>query len=131
MLRDYEALHAFVASHMRTPFAWGAHDCVTFAADAVMALTGEDPLKRFRGRWTSAQGAARLLERLGGLEKAVDAVLSPVAPALAQRGDVAAWRDEDGRLQLAIVEGETLVGPGLEGQARLPRAAMVLAWSAG
>ncbi|ATC34113.1 hypothetical protein CA606_18235 [Caulobacter vibrioides] len=131
MVRDYEALHLFVASHMRTPFAWGEHDCVTFAAGAVQALTGEDPLAVYRGQWRSAAEATRLIASLGGLEAAVGAVLTPVAPGHAQRGDVAGWRDLEGRLQLAIVEGDTLVGPGERGQERLPRSAMVLAWSAG
>lgn len=130
MVRNYEALHAYVASHMRTAFAWGQHDCVLFAAGAVQAQTGEDPLRAYRGRWTSERGAARVLKRLGGMEAAVNTVLSPIAPAMAQRGDVAGWLDAKGRLQLAIVEGETLVGPGPSGQLRLPRKTMTRAWSA-
>jgi hypothetical protein len=130
MVRDYEALHRYAASHMRTPFAWGEHDCVLFAADAVKAQTGVDRLAAYRGRWKTARGAARLLKRLGGMAAAVDQVLTPIAPSMAQRGDVAAWRDADGRLQLAIVEGESLMGPGEAGLMRLPRAAMVCAWSA-
>lgn len=130
MVRNYEALHAYVASHMRTPFAWGAHDCVLFAAGAVQAQTGQDPLGGYRRRWTSERGAARVLKRLGGMEAAVDGVLPSIPPATAQRGDVAGWRDAKGRLQLAIVEGETLVGPGPYGQLRLPRKAMTRAWSA-
>ncbi|ATC25215.1 DUF6950 family protein [Caulobacter vibrioides] len=130
MVRNYEALHAYVASHMRTPFAWGQHDCVLFAAGAVQAQTGEDPLRAYRGRWASERGAARVLKRLGGMEAAVNTVLQPITPAMAQRGDVAGWLDARGRLQLAIVEGETLVGPGPSGQLRLPRKAMTRAWSA-
>lgn len=130
MVRDYEALQAYLASHMRTPFAWGRHDCVLFAADAVQAQTGVDRLGAYRGRWRTARGAARLLADLGGMDAAVSGVLSSIAPALAHRGDVAGWRDADGRLQLAIVEGETLAGPGAAGLERLPRALMARAWSA-
>jgi hypothetical protein len=130
MVRDYEALHRYVASHMRTPFAWDGHCCVIHAADAVLAQTGVDKLAAYRGRWKTARGAARLLTRLGGMEAAVSTVLTPVSPAMAQRGDVAGWRDQHGRVQLAIIEGETLVGPGEHCQMRLPRAAMVCAWSA-
>jgi len=130
MVRDYEALHAYAASHMRTPFAWGEHDCVLFAAGAVQAQTGLDRLAGYRGRWTSARGAARVLASLGGLQAAVDSVLTPIAPAMAQRGDVAGWLDQDGRLQLAIVEGDAVMGPGLAGLERLPRSVMIRAWSA-
>jgi hypothetical protein len=130
MVRDYEALQGFLASHMRTPFAWGGHDCVTHAAGAILAQTGVDKLAVYRGRWSTAREAVALLDTLGGMEAAVSSVLTPIAAGMAQRGDVAGWLDPEGRLQLAIVEGDTLVGPGLEGQERLPRAAMVCAWSA-
>ena len=130
MVRDYEALHAYLASHMRTPFAWDGHCCVIHAADAVLAQTGVDKLAAYRGRWRTAIEAVRLLDDLGGMEVAVNSVLAAVAPSMAQRGDVAGWLDANGRLQLAIVEGETIVGPGLDGQERLPRSAMVRAWSA-
>lgn len=131
MIRDYEALHAYVASHMRTPFAWDGHDCVTFCANGVRVQTGRDPLGEYRGCWKTARGATALLKRLGGMEAAVSLKLASIAPAMAQRGDVAGWRDPDGRIQLALVDGETLVGPGEHGLMRLPRSAMVCAWSAG
>lgn len=108
------------------PFEWGrkANDCVAFAGGAVRAQTGIDPLKGLR--WTSQRSAMRLLSRLGGLEAAVSSRLSPVAPALARRGDIAGVV-ENGKLLLMVVEGALLVGPG---QRRAPRAAMSLAWSA-
>lgn len=130
MARDYPALVAFLRERMRTGFAWGAHDCVTFAAEAVKAQTGADPLRAVTSRWTSERGAARVLRAKGGLEAAVSSVLRPIAPAMAARGDVAGWLDEKGRLQLAIVEGETLIGPGAAGLTRLPRRSMAKAWSA-
>ncbi|PHY20932.1 hypothetical protein CSW59_06910 [Caulobacter sp. BP25] len=130
MVRDYNALVAYIAARMRAPFAWGENDCVTFAAGAVKAQTGRDPLGAIAARWTTARGAALVLRRLGGMEAAVSSVLAPIAPAMAARGDVAGWMDPQGRLQLAIVEGSTLVGPGEAGLVRLPRASMVKAWSA-
>lgn len=130
MVRDHPALMAYIAARMRAPFAWGRHDCVTFAAGAIAAQTGRDPLAAVAHQWTTRRGAARILARVGGLAAAVDGVLTPIAPAMAARGDVAAWLDADGRPQLAIVEGATLIGPGLDGLKRLPRAAMVQAWSA-
>lgn len=130
MVRDHSALVAYIAARMRAPFAWGDNDCVTFAAGAVKAQTGRDPLGAIAARWSTARGAGRVLRKFGGMEAAVSSVLSPIAPAMAARGDVAGWLDAQGRLQLAIVEGQTLVGPGEAGTVRLPRSAMVKAWSA-
>lgn len=130
MVRDHNALVAYIGARMRAPFAWGANDCVTFAAGAVRAQTGRDPLGAIAARWSTARGAAHVLRKFGGMEAAVSSVLPPIAPAMAARGDVAGWLDAQGRLQLAIVEGQTLVGPGEAGIVRLSRSAMVKAWSA-
>jgi hypothetical protein len=125
--RDYDAFVALLDARMRAPFAWGrrANDCVSFAGAAVLAQTGEDLLADLPD-WTTAIGATRALKRVGGLVAAVDARLSPVPNALAQRGDVALI---DART-LMIIEGPTLVGPGASGLVRRPRADMIRAWSA-
>ena len=115
------------------PFAWGreANDCVSFALGAVEAMTGRYDLYRAMPDWTSQRGARRALNRLGGLEAAVDGVLTPVPLAMAARGDVALVRfpGQDAEA-LMIVEGETLVGPGASGARRVRRVMMVRAWSA-
>lgn len=130
MQRDYPALMAFISSRVRTPFAWGSNDCVTFAAAAVEAMTGREIAAGIGATWSSERGAVRVLKRRGGMAAAVSSVLDSTTPGLAQRGDVAGWLDAKGRLQLAIVEGQTIAGPGPSGLARLPRSAMMRAWSA-
>lgn len=130
MVRDYRALANLIADNERTPFAWAQWDCATFAGAAVKAQTGDDALGRFAGKWSTEAGAARVLIKAGGMEAAVSTVLTPIAPSMAQRGDVAGVETPQGLL-LMIVEGSTLVGPDVDGLARLPRTAMVKAWSAG
>jgi hypothetical protein len=73
-----------------TPFQWGTNDCCTFAAGAVAAMTGIDPMAEFRGRYRTKRGAAIALGRIGTgtLSATMDGKLEPVPPALAQRGDV-------------------------------------------
>lgn len=128
--RDHAALLALIATRMRAPLAWGrgANDCVSFAAAAVQAQTGVDPLAQVPN-WRSARGAARVLRDLGGLAAAVDGVLTPVGTGRAARGDIALVEAPTGPA-LMVVEGETLIGPGPSGLVRLPRAAMLRAWSA-
>lgn len=111
------------------PFAWGssANDCVSFAAAAAGAQTGVDHLVGLE--WEDEAGAYRALDVEGGLEAAMSKRLRAIAPAMAQRGDVAGVMSGN-ELGLMIVEGETLVGPGPRGLRRRRRAEMVCAWSA-
>lgn len=126
---NYEALIDFIDGHRLTPFAWGRHDCVTFAAGAVKAATGIPILKSIKSRWRSQRAALALIDSYGGLASAVDSLLSPISPAMARRGDVAAITLENGGHRLMVVEGDYLVGPGPEGLIRQPRSEAVLAWS--
>lgn len=130
MARDHDALIRFIAERERTPYRAGRrhNDCAAYAGGAVSAQTGRNPLRGLR--WSTEAGAARVLKRLGGMNAAVSARLTPVAPASAARGDVAGVADEAFGLRLMIVEGNTLVGPGARGNKRMPRAAMIKAWSA-
>lgn len=130
MNRDLDGLLAFLDARARMPFAFGKrrNDCASFIAGAVKAQTGRDP---FRGiSWTSERGARRVAAREGGLVAAMDARFARIAPAMAQRGDIAGVEDPGFGARLMIVEGETLAGPGTRGMERNPRAAMTLAWSA-
>ncbi|HVQ09521.1 MAG TPA: hypothetical protein VMS43_13905 [Allosphingosinicella sp.] len=129
MARDHGALIGFLAKRAAMPFRWGSarNDCVSFGALAAKAQTARNPLGGLK--WGSRKEALALLDELGGLEAAVDARLRRVAPAMAQRGDIAGVADETFGLRLMVVEGSTLVGPGAHRPERLPRAMMVAAWS--
>ena len=79
------------ARHM--PFAWGTHDCAIWAFDLRRDLTGgEDVAATWRGLYTTALGALRVMRGLGwpDLEAMGRALLgAPLAtPLLAQRGDI-------------------------------------------
>lgn len=127
--RDLEALHAFIDERQATPHAWGreANDCVGFVLGAVQAQTGMAVAPAVQ--WASEREALRSIARLGGIEAAFDAHFARVAPALARRGDIAGVVDAALGLHPLVVEGATLVGPGETGNRRLPRSAMVAAWS--
>jgi hypothetical protein len=101
---------------------------VSFAAACALAQTGRDLLAGVPG-WRSRKQARAIAEAEGGLEAALDARLPRIAPALAQRGDIAALPDPLFGLRLMVIEGATLVGPGARGLERLPRREMTLAWS--
>lgn len=128
MIRNVEALIAFIASREAVPFSWADNHCVGFAAAAVRAQTGRDPMRGIR--ITTERGAAQSLSRRGGMAAAVSSRLRPIAPAMAMRGDIAGVADARFGLRLMVVEGDTLVAPGPRGNRRAPRSAMVRAWAA-
>ncbi len=93
------------------PFAWGANDCCTFAAAAVEAITGSNPMKSF-DNYDSAFAAARLVEEAGGIANLATSILGkPVSPRLAAVGDVVLLVNE-GREMLGVCNGTCVMAPG-------------------
>lgn len=130
MTRDIAALIAFIEARQNRKFRWRrGRDCVSFSGAAIAAQTGIDPLADLP-RWGNRAEALAVAEAEGGLEVAVDNRLTRIGRAMAQRGDIAGLPDDLFGIRLMVIEGATLVGPGTTGLERLPRDAMVLAWSA-
>lgn len=129
---DWDARLAAYLEPLRTrPFAWGEHDCCTFTAGAVEAMTGVDPIPEFRDRYTTAIGSARALRRYGAgtLAATLDGKFARISPPLAHRGDLIM---SSGLLGLAW--GAFLIAVGSdgdrEGLVRIERARWVdpIAW---
>ncbi|WP_291295808.1 DUF6950 family protein [Elioraea sp.] len=127
-----------IALHARTPFAWGTQDCVTFAADAVAAITGRDPIAAIRGTWSCDQGARRALDRFVGrpnIDAAVEIMAQregwPRVPALsARRGDILLLsRPREAECRLAVCAGERALCPGALGLVADPITAACKAWA--
>lgn len=73
------------------PFEWGVNDCCLFAADAIEAVTGEDPAPEFRDRYSTELGSMRVLKREGyeSIEEILRAKLGEPNPNKAPaRGDI-------------------------------------------
>ena len=91
-LPDWEArLGAVLDSYADTPFEWGVADCCLFVADAVQAMTGDDPASAYRGTYSNETGARLALKRHGKTTLVAtfdDAFGMNVAPARAHRGDI-------------------------------------------
>lgn len=131
-LEDWpERLAELVAARRDTPFRWGEHDCCLFAADAVLAITGEDPAASFRGYASEAE-AERLLGA-AGLEGTVATALADFGagachPGFAQRGDLALVVLGN-QPTLTVVVGDQIAGPGPDGLVFLPLGRALRAWS--
>jgi hypothetical protein len=101
-----------LSDHLTTigvqPFAWGSHDCCTFACDWVLAIRGVDPMQDWRGQYADAKGALRRIEERGGMVDCVSAEMKAAGLAethMSQPGDVGLVRqtfEGKERLMLAI-----------------------------
>lgn len=100
-------LRALVQARHAQPFAWGVRDCCLWAADAVLAVTGQDPAAGLRGTYASARQAVRIVRQGGGLQHLVGS-------RLAGRIDVADAIDGDVCL-LAPHAAEVIPGLGALG----------------
>lgn len=119
---------AFVAARQTMPFAWGANDCCTFAADCILAITGVDVALSEQRQQSSALQAARLLKTVGGVAGAATSALGEPMPALmAQVGDVV-LADAAGRDMLAICNGATCMAPGPAGLVHISMATARKCW---
>ena len=126
-----ERLNETVRAALARPFAWGTHDCATFAADCVLAMTGADPAARWRGTYATALGAQRALfhDGLWDLAALGDRLFGPpIAPAYAQRGDVV-LAPLDGHMTAAVVVGAIAVGPARDGLRAVAVAEATRAWA--
>lgn len=104
-----DRLAAHIAYWQAQPFVWGKGDCAYFAASWLTQLGYPAPLAGLPS-WDSALSAARVFNKLGGFEHAVQAQLAalqcPEIPrAYAMRGDLAIVWIDDRRQALAIVNG--------------------------
>lgn len=113
-------LDAFFLSRKNEPFVWGKNDCCLFAADAIVAMTGEDFAARFRGTYDDLKSAVKILREMG---KSISGLASDLAkleeiPILfAQRGDVVLIDGELGEsLGIVALDGVSIAGPGVDAE---------------
>ena len=126
-----QRLDALVQSKLAQPFAWGSHDCCTWPADVVQAITGEDPIASYRGRYATEDEAEAVLT--DGLEAEVAKCMAAFGapecpPRFAQRGDWALCRVGNELLGGAVV-GSVVMVPGMARLYAVPMGRVVRAWA--
>jgi len=127
-LKDWQQRFAeFGKARASMPFSWGSNDCCTFAAAAVEALTGENPMANAPA-YDSEFGALRLIAAAGGLRGLVSSFLGDEIPVrMAAVGDVVLVLNEGVEL-VGVCNGVNVVAPGPDGAVALPMTAAVAAW---
>lgn len=121
------ALECAIEQARHRAFDWTTHNCATFAADCLAAITGV----RVHGRFAALMASERRARAFGpALAHRVDVVLGAdrrIVPALAQRGDVLLLA-LSGHSALGICAGRSAVAVGPEGLAFVPMEAAQCAW---
>jgi hypothetical protein len=127
-LRTWQSnLQAVIAERESMPFAWGKNDCGLFAADAVLAMTGNDPAADLRGTYSSEEQANALIS--DGMVSVADKRFGArIRTNLAQVGDIGLVDTPSGPA-LAVWGGSQWLAPSRDGGlGRLPFDAAHLAW---
>lgn len=95
-------LNDYLVKTQKKSFGYGKFDCCIFAAGAVKAMTGKDPMKEFRGKYASEKESKEALKNIGKgtLYRTLTSKFGrPVPATMGQRGDIAY---DKGRLGLII-----------------------------
>ena len=128
-------LAEFGRARASMPFLWGSNDCCTFAAAAVEALSGANPMASMEPYGTEAgpkrKALRRLLRRIdkaGGLQHLVSEYLgAPISPRMAGVGDVVVVMNAGAEL-VGVCNGTSVAAPGPHGMVMLGMDAAVAAW---
>ena len=111
-------LNEYIIAAEKLEFELGTHDCCTFAAGAIEAITGEDPMPEFRDQYNDWQSAEDALDEIGydnlykTLTKKFGAAILGVK---GQKGDLAFYEGSCG-----IVLGRFAMFLGEKGYAYVP-----------
>lgn len=122
------ALSEYINAKRHEPFEYGVNDCCLFAAGAVEAMTGEDPMPEFRGKYDSLKTSIAALKEIGAgdLESTLDGKFPIVEVGFAQRGDIAFHEGSAG-----IIAGSFAWFVSDDGLERIPLEMWDKAWSVG
>ncbi|MGA9855752.1 MAG: hypothetical protein WBR29_10795 [Gammaproteobacteria bacterium] len=108
-------LTTLVQERRQQPHAWGSNDCCLFAADAVLAVTGEDKAAPLRGTYSDQAQAEKIIRDYGGLEALLTHFLGEsLGPICARRGDLVLFTAPNGLDCVGVCMGTNLVCPGDE-----------------
>jgi hypothetical protein len=123
-----DALSGYIVAKRHEPFEYGVNDCCLFAAGAVEAITGEDPMSEFRGQYDSLKTSLKAIKDIGAgtLEETMDAKFPEVEIGHAQRGDLAFF---DG--SVGVVMGGFAYFVSDDGLERINRSLWDKCWSVG
>jgi len=136
-------LDAFLRQQKDRTFEWGKWDCCLFVADAITAMTGEDPAQSLRGKYNSEDGAKSLVGEVQSHVAVGDIVeclaaeykMPEIPITRIHRGDMILFNHKRGTtLGLVGLDGISVIAVTDKGVAKIPLAmisADARAWAVG
>lgn len=128
-LSNWESnLSDYLASKREETFQYGKYDCAHFAAGAVKAITGQNPMADIDQAYDTKIGSLRVIKSLGhtNLEQVLDEMFYPCSIGFAQTGDLAF---HDG--SVGVVVGGKAVFATEIGYTMIDRSEWTKAWGIG
>ncbi len=126
-----EKLYASIDKAKTQAFEWGTHDCACFVCDCVEAMTGNDPFKELRGKYSTAAGAMRAIRKWANVNDLPALATSfwgeSIEISYASRGDVILIEYE-GNDNFGIIVGTHAVFLTPEGIISIPVNKCKMAW---
>lgn len=115
---------------MDRPWDWGAADCCTAACDVFQRLHGVDPMASLRGRYTTRQGASRIIASYGGFLAMAEALAlgSRLSPSFGDLGDIGVIEMDTGPALAVCVGADQWAGKTLTGLVTV--ASVIRCWRA-
>ena len=112
-----ENLTALIEERRNVPYKVGANDCCLFAADAILAMTGDDLAKDLRNTYSTEAEATAIVESYGGHGPLLTKFLGvePKGPLCARRGDIVTFITSSGMETIGVCMGTTIASPGDDG----------------
>lgn len=99
------------------PFAWGAADCLCFAALCAEAIIGRDPIAQLRGRYDGEMSAKRLMVENGwtNMGDVAASIFAEIPVAQARAGDWAHVVNPDGTDGIGVVVDDLIAAKTKDG----------------
>lgn len=97
-------LSSLIESKRNEPFDFPTWNCLEWAAAGIIAINGQDILEKYRGRYKTEKGAAKLLRQIDKVTTSEDLLCKylsdPKPVAFARMGDIVLVNPDDTELEL-------------------------------
>ena len=137
MILKRQNWEVLLAKELRKPrlFEWGKDDCCLFVGDAIKAMTGLDLASTFRGQYSSALGAYKILKKQGykdvadlAEKMAARLGLKKVDINFAKTGDIVST-EIDNQISLGIVQRDHAIFVSSAGYVFVNKSEIITAWA--
>lgn len=119
----------YIKEYKDTPFVWGEHDCILFAAKAYKALTGVDYYTKYLP-YSSEDEAMKILKENGGVMGIISKNLGPGLRNIkkAQRGCPVVLKNKYKMCGIISGDGVSIIAPGDKGLVYRPLSEGIAFW---